>query len=233
MASTTWGDAPPPCDATTPNLLSATPDDKSVTVTWESLAGETYRLYYDQGGKAQLVADALSTNSYTDTGLTNQQEYCYKATSYTETCESGFSNILCSIPSNQGQARIGLDTVITGFYERIGKGKNATVSFVPGSAFIAGDIVVIRATVLDTATGLPVQNATVNISITGAETATPTTNNPSDANGIVEATWQTSSPNRKGNGGTTPGSYTATITDLTAAGYTWDGLERSVSFTVE
>ncbi|MFC1844094.1 hypothetical protein ACFLZ5_04830 [Thermodesulfobacteriota bacterium] len=233
MASTTWGDAPQPCDATTPNLLSATPDDKSVTVTWESLAGETYRLYYDQGGKAQLVADALSANSYTDTGLTNQQEYCYKVTSYTETCESSFSNILCAIPSNQGQARIGVDTVITGFYERIGKGKNATVAFVPGSAFIAGDIVIIRATVLDTATGLPVQNATVNISITGAETATPTTNNPSDANGIVEATWETSRPNRKGNGGTTPGSYTATIADLTAAGYTWDGLQRSVSFTVE
>ena len=235
MASTAWGNAPPPCEAVAPALLSATPDDKSVTVAWQAESDITgYRVYYDQAGKSQFVADVLQPSvTYTDTGLTNQQEYCYKVTSYTDTCESGFSNILCAIPNNQGQARVGVNTLITGSYERSGKGKNATIVFNETSSFNTGDVVVMRATVLDAATGLPIQNAVAELTITGPESVTPTTNNPSDANGIAEATWETSKPKKRGNGGTTPGLYTATITNVDAAGYTWDGVERSVGFTIQ
>ena len=235
MASATWGTAPPPCNAGTPALMSATPGDKKVTVAWGEVAGANgYRVYYDQGGKAQLVAGVLQpTLSYVDSGLTNQQEYCYKVTSYNATCESGFSNILCAIPSNQGQARIGAASLVSGLYQKTGKGKTATVAFVEASLFRQGDIIVFRTTVRDGATGLPVQNAVVDLAISGPVSAAPTTNNPSNADGIAEATWETKLPNKRGVGGTPLGSYTATITNVSAAGYTWDGTLRSTAFTLQ
>ena len=68
--------------------------------------------------------------------------------------------------------------------------------------------------------------------ITGPESAT-VTSAASDANGIAEATWSTSAPNRKGVGGTATGSYTATTVDVTDEGYTWDGAGTSVPFAVQ
>ncbi len=90
------------CTAPTPTLESAAPGQKEVTLSWsdEHLADSSvtgYKVYYDQGGKAQLVEDVGLATSYTDTGLTNGMEYCYKITSYySDTCESSFSNILCA-----------------------------------------------------------------------------------------------------------------------------------------
>jgi hypothetical protein len=72
----------------------------------------------------------------------------------------------------------------------------------------------------------------VDIQITGPETVRLTTS-PTDAAGIAEATWQTMKPNKKGVGGTTPGTYTAATTNVTAAGYTWDGVMTSTTFTVQ
>ena len=89
----------------------------------------------------------------------------------------------------------------------------------------------IRATVLDD-TGTAVPNATVVIDITGPETHTGLTTGPSDANGIAELTWQTQAPNKRGQGGTATGSYTATTSGVTATGYTWDGVATSVGFSV-
>jgi FtsP/CotA-like multicopper oxidase with cupredoxin domain len=93
----------PPCAAPTPTLLTAVPADGQVTITWsDEHTADTnvtgYNVYYDN---AQLVADAGLTTTYTDTGLTNGQEYCYEVTSYYATCESGFSNILCATPNVQ------------------------------------------------------------------------------------------------------------------------------------
>jgi hypothetical protein len=180
-----------------------------------------------------LVADniAATTTTFTDSGLTNGSEYCYKVTSYTADCESAFSNIVCAIPNNQGQARAGA-TLSTGLYQTTGKGKDKVVVFVETSVFAAGDAVTVRATVLDQATGLPVPNATVNIDITGPETMAMVTG-PSDANGVAEAIWQTQAPNRKGQGGTTPGSYTATTSNVVAAGYNWDGAMTTTNFTLQ
>ena len=119
MASTTWGDATGGCDASTPTMLSATPGDSQVLPAWHELPAEPaidgYRLFYDQAGKAQLIVDLDSVQStYTDVGLTNSQEYCYKVTSYigedangvfdpVSGCESAFSNILCATPAQPGQ----------------------------------------------------------------------------------------------------------------------------------
>jgi hypothetical protein len=122
------------------------------------------------------------------------QQYCYKVTSYTATCESGFSNILCAIQTQPGQTQnLGVSSVQTGKWVKTGKGNNATTSFALTSSFAQGDGVVIRATVLDEA-GVAVPNATVVIDITGAEFHPGLTTGPSDANGIAELTWQTQPP---------------------------------------
>jgi hypothetical protein len=90
---------------------------------------------------------------------------------------------------------------------------------------------VIRAHVID-ASGNPISNATVEITIGGPETVT-LNSNPSDAQGWAEATWQTQKPNKKGQGGTTLGAYTATTTNVTASGYHWDSVTTPTSFTIQ
>jgi hypothetical protein len=103
---------------------------------------------------------------------------------------------------------------------------------VPQTTFNAGDGVVIRARVWDAANNAPISNATVEITIGGPETVT-LNSNPSAADGWAEATWGTQSPNKKGQGGTAPGSYTASTTNVTASGYHWDGVATSTTFTMQ
>ena len=243
MASTTWGTPPGECTATTPSLLTANPGDKQVSLNWQEIPGNPdimgYRLYYDQSGKAQLVADfecppesQTPCNSHTDTGLTNGQQYCYKVTTYTAACESDFSNILCAIPTQPGQEVLAsvADPLQTGKWVRQGKGKNATTEFVLTSSFVQGDAVVIQATVTDE-NGIPVPDAIATLAISGPESVNLTTG-PSDANGVAEATWNTSAPNKKGQGGTVIGGYSATITGLTASGFVWNEFPASATFTI-
>jgi hypothetical protein len=221
------------CELGTPTLDSATPGHSEVALAWSPAdTGSTptgYKVYYDQGGKAQLVADAGDTTSYVDTGLTNGVEYCYKVTAYDETCESGYSNIVCATPENQGQTTpsAGVDMMERGLWT--GKGKNQT--FVVTDVFAAGDTVVIRAHVSD-ASGNPVSNATVEITIGGPET-TSLNSNPSEADGWAEASWNTQAPNKKGQGGTATGSYTASVTNVTVTGYHWDGVTTNTTFTLQ
>lgn len=223
------------CTALAPTLLTATSGDKQVIITWQEIPGDPdivgYRLYYDQSGKAQLIADLpVPANNYTDTGLTNGQEYCYKVTSYySADCESGFSNILCATPNNQGQTTdpAGVDTVTTGFYS--GGGKNKT--FNEATIFRPGDSIVIRAHVTNNIPGSHLSNATVYIAIDGPETTT-LTSGPSDALGIAEATWNTQAPNKKGQGGTAPGQYSASTIDVKASGYHWDSVTTSTNFEI-
>ena len=243
MASATWGETGGGCTIATPSLLSADPADKQVSLTWQALADAPdlagYRLYFDQAGKAQLVAELPCTadaqescTSYTHTGLTNGQQYCYEVTAYTETCESGFSNILCATPTQPGQAVIMniSDPLQTGKWETQGKGKNQTTTFVVTDEFIAGDEIVIRMTVLDEI-GNPVPNATVSLAISEPESA-ELLSGPSDASGIAEASWKTSAPNKRGGGGTETGAYTVIVNGVTASGYAWDGVPASASFTL-
>jgi hypothetical protein len=237
MTQTAVGAPPAPCTAPTPTLQSATPASQQVTLNWsdEHAADPNvtgYKVYYDQAGKAQLVADITdpAVTTFTNTGLTNGVEYCYKVTSYYDvTCESGFSNILCALPTNPGQATdaAGVSTLETGIYT--GKGKIKT--YEARTTFNAGDGVVIRAYVVDQVTGQPLADATVDLLISGPETLTLTTG-PSDAAGMAEATWQTKAPGRK-NPGTTPGTYTVQTKNVTTTGYHWDGVTTSTTFTIQ
>jgi hypothetical protein len=229
MTQATFG-VPTVCGVSAPTLDSAIAGHTEVTLQWSATAGATgYNVYYDQAGKAQLIADAGNTTTFIDTGLTNGVEYCYKVTAYDGTCESGFSNILCAIPQTQGQTTVpaGVSTLETGIYT--GKGRDRV--YTAQTLFNAGDGVVIRASVVDGLTGLPLADATVDLLITGPESLTLVTG-LSDANGIAEVVWQTQVP-RKNNPGTTPGTYTVQTKNVTATGYHWDGVTTSTTFTIQ
>jgi len=218
------------CGVEAPVLLSAVPGNTEVALEWSAVIGATgYNVYYDQAGKAQIVTDAGNTTTFTDTGLTNGVEYFYKVASYDATCESGFSNILSAIPTNQGQATVpaGISAMETGIYTGKGNAKTFTLQ----TTFVRGDGVVIRAYIVDNISGLPIADATVDLLITGPESLT-LVSGLSDAAGMAEATWNTQAP-RKNNPGTLPGNYTVEIKGITATGYHWDGLPISVTFTIE
>jgi PKD repeat protein len=134
-----------------------------------------------------------------------------------------------TVTEPQAQNLAGVTSIGTGIYSRSGK----TRIFHPQLDFIQGDEVVIRAQVYDSTNRVYVSNAVVVIGITeitGPE-ATTLTSGPSDSDGIAEARWKTSAPRGK-NSGTTPGSYTATVNNVTVSGYTWDGIRTTAAFTV-
>ena len=226
------------CAAPPQTLISATAADKEVALVWSDESADPdvagYSVYYDQAGKAQWITDIASpgTTGYTDTGLTNGQEYCYKVTSQYVDCESAYSNIFCATPEPPGQmVTVGVNAMETGRYVTTGKGKNRTTTFELTVTFTAGDGVVVHAYVVGEQ-GNPVANATVGIQITGSETAN-ITSDLSDASGLAVATWQTESPNKRGQGGTVPGSYSANVSNVTAGNYVWDGVSTSTSFTIQ
>ena len=151
MASAAWHDETSSCEITAPTLVEAAAADSEVTLTWSAPLNESisdYVVYYDQAGKSQWVADVSCSSSscgYTDTGLSNGQNYCYKTTASQEGCESEFSNILCATPTNSGQQlNAGVVTIETGKWVREGKGKNATEIFVFTNSFAAGDEVLVQ-----------------------------------------------------------------------------------------
>ena len=102
------------------------------------------------------------------------------------------------------------------------KGKTATTTFEFTSSFAVGDAIVARAYVHDLS-GAPLEGAVVTLTVSGPDPAT-VTSGASDASGVAEATWNTSAPNKKGNGGTTPGTYVIAVSGVELTGYTWDGL---------
>jgi len=212
-----------------PVLGSAVASHQQVTLGWSDTGAASYGVYYDQAGKAQSVADVTGATSYTDKGLTDGEQYCYKVTSKTsDSCESGFSNILCATPQPDVQATVSVADLATGILTTSGKGKNAQTTFSLSTGFGQGDTVTFQVRLLDGTT--PVTGATVTLDITGPETTSVTTGS-SDGNGHAYGDWKTSAP-RKNGGGTKPGSYTATVTSVTASGYQWDGTPASVTFTI-
>ena len=240
MSETSWHSTTQACMAPTPTLLTAIPSNQQVDLEWSnehttypSVLG--YKIYYDQAGKYQFVNQVGLTTTFTDTNITNGSEYCYVVSTLYDSdgdgvidCESNLSNILCAVPNNQGQAQVSVSELVTG--KLTGKGKNLT--FTLTTLFAAGDSVIFQAKVVDTSTGLPIPNATVDITITGPETVT-LISGLSDSAGIAEATWRTSAPNKRGQGGTTPGDYTATVSNVTVSGYNWDGVTTWNAFTIQ
>jgi subtilisin family serine protease len=125
------------------------------------------------------------------------------------------------------QHMAGVISLVTGIYTRSGKTRN----FQAQTVFSQGDEVVIRAKVVDSSNAAPVSNAVVVIGITGPDPTT-LTSGPSDGNGFTDARWKTSAPRRK-NSGTTIGSYTAIVNNVTASGYDWDRIQTTTPFTVK
>jgi hypothetical protein len=91
--------------------------------------------------------------------------------------------------------------------------------------------VVLRALLVDAATGQPLEGVSATLAVTGPETATVTTG-LSTADGVADGTWQTSAP-RRNNPGTAIGTYTATVTDVSGSGWTWDGVPATTTFTLQ
>jgi len=143
------------------------------------------------------------------------------------------SNIITVyVEGQQLPPAVAVDTLVTGKYVTTGTKKNKVTTFMQTPTFKQGEGVIIRAHVIDLSTQTPVSNATVQITISGPQTLV-LTSGPSNSNGTAEVQWNTSAPNKRGVGGTLPGSYTATVTSVSASGYTWDGTRADVSFTLE
>ena len=124
------------------------------------------------------------------------------------------------------------DPLTSGSWVREGKGKNATETFVTGSAFNAGDAVVIRGVV--SGADATLSGAVVEVTVSGPGGAITTlTSAPSDTLGRFEVTWQTQAPNKKGSGGTDLGAYSASLSNATLEAYSWDGVATAVGFTLE
>ncbi|MFU8895480.1 MAG: multiheme c-type cytochrome [Gammaproteobacteria bacterium] len=220
------------CVAPAPSLTSAEAGHQQVALAWSDVhssdAGVAgYRVYFDQGGKAQLLATTGRVTGYLDTGLTNGQQYCYKVASFKAECESAFSNVLCATPASNAQLTVKAVDLETGRLVTTGKGGNRVTTFEPGSSFAQGEDVAIRARLLDSA-DQPLAGASFTAAISGPSTASVSSAS-ADEQGFAIATWGTAAPRR--NRDDTPiGNYTVTVAGVSAGGYNWDGVTVNVSF---
>jgi VCBS repeat-containing protein len=231
MQSTTWGTVPSGGQNEAPtanndsfsvnegdtlngNVLTNDSDADGDTLTATLIDNAaTGQLTLSSDGSFVYIPDASADDSFTyvaDDG----------------TVSSNVATVSITVNAIGGGTNAGVAAIETGFLE--GKGKNRI--FVPEVLFAPGDTVVIRATV--ESGGQPVPNATVTLDIAGRDGAV-ITSGPSDANGIAEASWNTSATNKKGNGGTAPGSYTVTTINVEATGFTWDGVPTNTSITLQ
>jgi hypothetical protein len=238
MASAAWGAPPEPCETpvpTVPVIDEAVAGDKEVTLHWVADGtADNYTIYLDQSGKAQFVATSDCTSgpcSYTHTGLTNGQEYCYMLTATAGCATSDFSDIVCATPQPPGQQEVaGVATLVMGMYVKTGKGKDATTEWVETSNFEQGDKVVFRGRIVD-AGGVPLPGANFHLDITGPE-SNSVSSGSSDADGYAEAIWSTRRPKGGGDGGTALGAYTGTVTDVSAAAHSWDEVPTQAEFSI-
>jgi hypothetical protein len=238
MASATWRGEGQTCSLGAPTLISAWGYHMAFGVDCpapERGAPDDHILYYDQAGKSQLVTslDCSAGNclSYTDTGLTNGQTYCYKVTASNPECESGFSNILCATPQAPGQTQYASVAIYeTGRWITEGKARNRYPVYQASTVFAAGDEITFKIKVTDES-GIGIGGSQASIAITGPEPVNLQAS-ASDGQGLAEVRWTTTRPNKKGVGGTAPGSYTATITGLSSSEYQWDGTASTVNFSL-
>jgi hypothetical protein len=203
-------------DVVAPGVLGNDSDADGDTLTAELVAGVA-------NGTLSLATDGSFTYD-PDLGFSGSDSFTYRARD-SQGAASNDATVTITVTAGGGNtARV--ESITAGLVT--GKGKNQ--EFTETVEFTQGDTVVLRIVVVDNS-GNPVEGATVLIDISGAE-ALSLTSSVSGANGIVEASWRTSAPNRKGQGGTAPGDYTATTTGVTAAGYSWDTLAMSGGFSI-
>ena len=235
MASTSWGTPPPPSNnaPVAVNDSYSTPQDTVLTLPAPGVLdndsdadGDPVTAVFVTGvtnGSLDLNADG--SFSYTPAnGFTGSDSFTYQA--YDGQAHSGVATVDITVTATGGGDTAGVSGIETGVLS--GKGQNKV--FTPTAVFTLGDGVVIRSTVTD-GDGNPVQGATVALAISGPEGAT-LTSGLSGASGNAEASWNTSAPNKKGNGGTAPGAYTVTVTGVVADAYSWDGSAVSVEITL-
>ena len=235
MVSAAWGAAPEECETPpppAPTIDETVAGDKEVTVHWTADGtADSYTIYFDQAGKAQFVANSDCVSgpcSYTDTDLTNGQEYCYMLTASAGCATSDFSLISCATPQPPGQQAVaGVASIVMGKYVKVGKGQE---DWVPTTDLVQGDKVVFRGLITD-GEGLPLPGANFHLAISGPESHAVSSGS-SDADGYAEATWSTQRPKGKGGGGTSPGDYTGTTTDVSAAGHSWDEVPTQAVFSI-
>ena len=136
---------------------------------------------------------------------------------------------------------MGVTVLETGLWVSSGESMQELEQFVQTTSFKRGDEVLLRAQVVDVATGLPLAGARVKLSIQGPEMLILTTR-PSSDQGLAEARWQTflkktdAAPTgergEKKAGGTRPGVYTVTVTGVFASGYGWNQVRTTTAFTL-
>jgi hypothetical protein len=199
-----------------PGVLGNDSDAEGDTLTAELVSGVS-------NGSLSLAGDGSFT--YTPApGFSGSDSFVYR-TLDSQSAASNDATVTITVTAVGGGSTAGVDAITTGLVT--GKGKSQT--FTPTSLFTQGDTVVLQMFVLDHLGG-PVEGATVSIDISQQEANL--TSSVSGADGFVEASWRTSAPNRKGQGGTAPGAYTATVVDVIATGYTWNGVATSADFSV-
>ncbi|MGB6002193.1 MAG: hypothetical protein WBI00_17070, partial [Thermoanaerobaculia bacterium] len=59
-------------------------------------------VYYTRSAQRRPITVTGLVTTYTDTGLVNGRQYCYKVTAYDETgCESELKTMLCAVPTGE------------------------------------------------------------------------------------------------------------------------------------
>lgn len=95
----TWTPMQPPA---APQNLVGTPDDKKANLSWTAVQGaETYviRGSASSGGPYTIINSTTTSNSYTDTGLTNGVAYYYVVSAKNGNGESSYSNQVSVVPN--------------------------------------------------------------------------------------------------------------------------------------
>ena len=175
-------------------------------------------------GTVNLNADGSFT--YTPAaGFTGEDHFSYQASD--GIALSALATVVVTVTPTGGANIVSVDSMLTG----INTGNGGNQVFSAQSTFTRGDDVIVRSTVTDT-NGNPLAGAVVNININGPESTT-VSSTASDANGVAEASWNTQAPKRNGSGGTAAGSYTATVSGVTANGASWDNVATSVGFSLQ
>jgi len=129
------------------------------------------------------------------------------------------------------QPKVQAKEMIIGKYQTTGTKRNRVTTLFATTGFKQGEAVIFQVRVVDAISRLPVANATAEISISGPQSAL-VVSGLSNSEGIAEAKWQTSAPNKRGVGGTPTGAYTGALTKISAPGYLWDGVPMTKDFTV-
>ncbi|MDQ0060318.1 pectinesterase family protein [Paenibacillus harenae] len=90
--------------AITPQNLTAEGADNKAELNWNAPSGgvDSYNVYRSSApdGNYELVAGAVPTNAYTDTGLTNDINYYYRVTAVNANGESDYSNEAVALPND-------------------------------------------------------------------------------------------------------------------------------------